>query len=339
MPSPSPLPTIILISGAWHSPSHFHSLLTTLISHAYKTIPIWLPSMHYSWLNPPLDPAKVDLLDDIAAIRAAVVQELTHSPTTDVVLLAHSYGSVPASSAVENLDKCSREAEGHKNGIRALLIMTGLIIPSGITAMEWAGNQIPPTVHLSSIPDPNDSIKEIQISQPVADPGPIALFYHDIPDQEDAKRYASLCTPQIWAVNTTVIPFSGWKLPHLEVHYLVCEDDRALPAGFQRGMIENANRERGVVVERGKSGEEVGSLLGRFPKDSLVDIGNDENSTARKGENEAVNPRKEEGGVKASGGSSSAEIRVTSIESGHSPFISNVQKTADWVRRACGEEF
>lgn len=33
------------------------------------------------------------------------------------------------------------------------------------------------------------------------------------------------------------------------------------------------------------------------------------------------------------------EVIVTSIQSGHSPFLSGVVETADWVRRCAGEEF
>jgi hypothetical protein len=301
--------------------------------------------MHYSRLNPPLNPAQIDLLDDVRAVQNAILEELSQNPEVDVVVLSHSSGTVVASAAVESLDKATRVREGHRNGVAAFLIMTGIIVPPGNSTLEWAGGEVPPTVELTSIADPLDVARRIEVTKPIADPGAVALFYHDMTDAEEAKRYAGLCTHQIMTVNTTKVPFAGWKVPDLKVYYLVCEEDRALPAAFQRVMIENANRDRAAETgsKEGGSHAEVGNSLEKFQKDSLaavevsktiidgVKAGNKSAALAGSGDG------KDEADIEQ--GHDALKIHVTSIKSGHSPFLSRVEETAQWVRRCSGEVF
>ncbi|OAP61581.1 hypothetical protein AYL99_03784 [Fonsecaea erecta] len=295
----TPKPTIILVHGAWHSPEHFQPLEKALHSNGYRTVSPWLPSMHYARLNvPPV--SSID--DDVSAVRQTILSELDTRPDTDVVLLAHSYGTAPAGSATEGLDKSSRTQTGHhSNGVTALLIISGLLAPAGISLLDWGGGQVPPTMVLSSMPSPVDPTKEIKLCSPVPDPGPVALFYHDLAERDApaAQRYASLCTPQVWVAHRTPLPFTpwtpaAWLQSGLEVFYLVCEDDKALPAPFQRLMIQAVDKE--VAAAR----EDAGTAAG----------------------NEAPERK----------------IRVTSINSGHCPFLSLVEETVLWVRRCCGEE-
>lgn len=282
-------PIIVLVHGNWHSPEHFELLNSNLSQHGYKINSIWLPSIHYSRLDPPLHPAAVDLPDDISAVRETVLSELASHPDTDVIVLCHSYGTVPASAALENLDKASRVAQGFSNGVNGLLIIAGILPPAGKSMLEFAGTDDLPTVTRTSIPDPSDSTKSIQVTLPRTHPDPVPLFYHDVADPEEAKRYASLCSHQVWSVNQTRIPFTAWAVPGMNVFYLLAEEDRALPPMFQRLMIDDANKQRA------------------------------EASAALNGQN-------------------AQEIQVTSIQSSHSPFLSRVEETAQWVRRCGGEE-
>ena len=346
----SPKPIIVLVHGAWHSPEHYAKLTENLQSHGYKTNSVWLPTMHYSRMNPPLEPAKVGLQDDIRAVRSAILDELSTNAEADVAVLSHSSGGTPASAAVENLDKVTRAKLGFKNGVSSLLVMTGLLIPSGISSLECGGGQVPPTASLSTMPDPQDSNKEIQISRPVPDPGPIALFYHDLPNQDEAKRYAELCTHQIWAMSTTVIPFAGWKVPGLKVFYLVCEEDRVLPPGFQRIMIENANQERATAANEaldgsakngveGSSAGHGGDPLEKYQKDSLAGIESSKAILENVRTGTAVATAGDDGEAATGAeqdherGAITSKIHVTSIKSGHNPFLSHLEETAQWVRR------
>lgn len=229
-------PTIVGVHGAWHSAAHFQPLKENLAQHGYKFIAVLLPSMHYKELNcaPPSD-----IKEDVAAIQTAVVNELEASPETDIVVLTHSYSGMPGSAAVENLDKESRQAAGFSNGISALLVISGLLVDQGISGFDWANKTIPPTIVLSHIPSPvADSSEEIEISVPNPEPGPVEMFYHDVP-RKDAEYYASLLVPHVWSVYRTPVPFAGFKI--VPTHYLLTEDDKSLPAEWQRLIIQMAD--------------------------------------------------------------------------------------------------
>ena len=274
-------PTIVIIHGNWHSPEHFSPLVNDLSTHGYKTVSVTLPSIHYASLK---QPPPTGLTEDIDAIRNTALSELTSHPTVDVVLLTHSYSSVPGSAAIQSLDIPSRRADRHSNGIAALLIIAGLFIPAGITLLGPSGGQVPPVMKLFTAKPAtaaNREAAEITFSGPAAEPGPVALFYHDLPVAE-AEHYASLLKPAVWAPHLDTVPFTGYVV--VPVFYLMCEDDRALPAAFQRELIAAANKEIAKVAR----------------------------------------PQ--------------AQINVSSINSGHSPYLSRVAETAAWVRRCVGEE-
>lgn len=272
-------PTVVGVHGAWHSAAHFQPLKANLARHGYKFVAVLLPSMHYAELNcaPPSD-----IKEDVAAIQTAVVNELKADPGTDVVVLTHSYSGMPGSAAVENLDKKSRKVAGFSNGISALLVISGLLIDQGISGFDWANKIIPPTIILSHIPSPvKGRGKEIEISVPNPEPGPVELFYHDVVPRADAEYYASLLVPHVWSVYRTPVPFAGFKV--VPTHYLLTEDDRSLPAGWQRLIVQMAD--------------------------------------------EATLQADPQGG----------KIVVTSIPTGHSPFLSQVDETARWIRKCVGE--
>ncbi|OAL38176.1 hypothetical protein AYO20_02628 [Fonsecaea nubica] len=342
-------PTIILVHGAWHSPEHFRPLEQALNSpppsssssgganggaNGYRTISPWLPSMHYTHLGLP---PPSNIADDIAAIRQAIISELTSHPTTNVVVLSHSYGTVPATAALEGLDIAARARAGYGNGVTAHMVISGLLAPAGTSLLDWGGGKVPPTMVLSTVPVPLSSSgdetggvekgdREVKVCTPVKEPGPVALFYHDLAERDAraAEHYASLCVPQVWAVQETVVPFAPWSPPGAEIrsktespsnidpqtqsqsgpisdsdmgtgigtgmdiYYLVCENDRALPAAIQRVMIDAADK--GIAMHHHRHHHHHLPLS------------------------------------KAQG----AKIHVTAIDSGHCPFLSRVDETARW---------
>lgn len=194
--------------------------------------------MHYAELN---RPPPGDIKEDVDAIKATVLTELEAHPETDVVVLTHSYSGMPGSAAIETLDKESRKAAGFKNGISALLVISGLLVTEGISGFDWAGKIVPPTIVLSYIPSPVDGKTEIEISVPNPEPGPVKLFYHDVP-QKEAEHYASLLIPQAWIVYRTPVPFAGFKI--VPTYFLVTEDDKAISAEWQRLIINMADEAR-----------------------------------------------------------------------------------------------
>ncbi|KIV86206.1 hypothetical protein PV11_01834 [Exophiala sideris] len=265
------LPTIVIVHGAWHSPEHYQVLASRLRSQGYKTVTPGLPTVHYASQGTP--PPR-SLSEDINAIRKAIQAGLDTDPTTDVILLAHSYGSLPASPAIQDLDKSTRLKSGHSNGIVAFLVIAGPLIPEGTSGWIWWGSQYPPILKMSKLKDEDGSETEIETSTPASPPGPLALLYHDLPTDE-AEKYVAMLKPHVFNGHYDQITFAGYLA--VPTYYLICEEDQALPKQFQQMIVDSADKD---IAETGQRA-----------------------------------------------------VVVTRIGSGHSPFLSRVEETGDWVKR------
>ena len=200
-------------------------LTTYLESHDYKVLTPSLPSMHAE------DITKITLSEDIATIRSYILKALE---VNNVVVLAHSYGTLPSSGALEDLDTASRTAAGHNTSVTRFFIIAGLLIPSGVSVFDHFGRQTAPPQDVRG-----------PLLYPRDPPGPGYLFYHDVPFDE-AKQCCETLKPQAWAVNTTELPYAG----HLVVptRYMICGKDNALPPFIQQMMVDKA---REGLMEKG----------------------------------------------------------------------------------------
>lgn len=213
-------PTVVLVHGAWHSPEHMSKLTTYLESNGYKVLAPRLPSMHAE------DLTKVTLTEDITAIRSDILKALK---TSNVVVMAHSYGALPSSGALEGLDTASRTSSGHNNSVTSFLIIAGLLVPPGFSVLGYFGGK----------PAPPQDVRG-PLLYPRDPPGPGYLLYHDVPFDE-AKQCCETLKPQAWAVNSTVLPHAG----HLVVptRYMICIKDNILPSFVQQSFVDKAREE------------------------------------------------------------------------------------------------
>ena len=117
-------PTIVLVPGAWHKPSHYQPLLDWLESHGYPTASKQLPSVGAT------EPENKDVACDTAFVRDEVlVPQLEQGK--DVVLLMHSYGGCPGGAAATGLSKTERLANGQKGGVIGLVYMCAFVAGEG----------------------------------------------------------------------------------------------------------------------------------------------------------------------------------------------------------------
>ena len=218
-------PTVVLVHGAWHSPAHFKPLIEVLESHNYKTAAVSCPSS-----SPSATATPATFEDDCEAVRSVVLRELD---TANVLVVAHSYGGVPASNALQGLSPSSRAASDHTTSVAGIAYICAAALPTGITFLQAIGGQ-PLQIHDLSA---NDGFAR------VGEPGPEFYFYNDLPDDE-AKHWASLLGLHSWKTATDgVVEFEA----HAEIppHYLYCTQDHALELAAQRMMVEQAEARTG----------------------------------------------------------------------------------------------
>jgi hypothetical protein len=126
-------PQIVLLPGAWHTPSCMAALISKLESLGYGVHTSRLPSVGNP--NPPQD-----LSEDIAVVRSLVEQAIDKD--NDVVVFPHSWAGIVTGSALVGLGKKEREAEGKKGGVVRTGYMASFILPKGVSLMDAAGGEI-----------------------------------------------------------------------------------------------------------------------------------------------------------------------------------------------------
>lgn len=123
--------TIIFIPGAWHTTKCYDTIIDKLHASGYegKLVRCELPSVGAE----PGSPPTWSMVPDIKAIEAAVEREVEHG--TPVLLVAHSYGSVPTACAIKKF--------AH-TGMVKFCIVAGFMLEVAESMISWCGGVPPP---------------------------------------------------------------------------------------------------------------------------------------------------------------------------------------------------
>jgi len=143
--------------------------------------------------------------DDTHAVLGEL--ELIDGP---VVVVAHSYGGVPVSQAAAEAGNVSR-----------IVYLAAFQLDVNESLLGFAGVPVPP---------------EPREFEPVPD-DPISMFYGDVPRPE-AEGAAKRLVPQSTKSFRDVLTNAAWHT--VPSTYIICEDDRALPAQAQQVLAERS---------------------------------------------------------------------------------------------------
>jgi len=171
-------PTIVLVAGSWHRAETWDKVDSFLEKEGHKCIPIGLQSSSSN--------ASASILDDITAVRDAIVAETTQG--RDVVVVVHSFGGVVGESAIKGLTRprkgsASVGKSGHVIGL--VMIATGFIL-TGMAFLDGSAGKPPPFWEITS----DGFAKLLGDEEDLRD-----LFYHDLP-VEEGKEWVSKLTQQ-----------------------------------------------------------------------------------------------------------------------------------------------
>ncbi|GAP93052.1 putative pyrethroid hydrolase [Rosellinia necatrix] len=134
--SPTDLPTILLVPGAFGKPEAFDPILPYLEKAGFVTRAGPYPSFN------PADPYATTYENDTIFLHDNVLLPLLEQ-RKDVIVLAHSYGGVVAAGAVKDLDKQARRAEGHVTGVIGLIYIAGNIMLKDESLLGASGGHPP----------------------------------------------------------------------------------------------------------------------------------------------------------------------------------------------------
>ncbi|KAK5942610.1 hypothetical protein PMZ80_005175 [Knufia obscura] len=132
----TPTTTIIFVPDAWHGPECFDKVASTLRTQDYKTDYVHLPSV-----DPQPTPLK-SFDPDVETFRTHI--QSAADAAQQIILVMHSYGSIPTCQAVQNLEYTTRQAQNLPGGVTHLFFMAAFIIPAGKILIEaFGGNDLP----------------------------------------------------------------------------------------------------------------------------------------------------------------------------------------------------
>lgn len=217
--------TVLFVPGAWHSPDCFDAIVQSLEADNYATCKINLPSV-----DPPTH--YLDFAADVTHIRAHI--EAAADAGQKVVVVVHSYGSLPSNEAIKGLDITSRQEKGLKGGVAHLFFCCSFIIPEGQSLISAFGGNDLPWFMVS------DDRLEVHPATPDK------VFYNDCDDAQIKDAVAAL-GPHSYQTFHSPCTYAAWK--DIPSTYLYCLRDAAIPLAVQKMMVEETAKGYGMRTE------------------------------------------------------------------------------------------
>lgn len=233
-------PDFIIVPGAWHSPEAFKPTSVLLEKAGYTLHGVPLASFGAS---PPLQ----NFDPDVKVIRDTVNKVL--SSGKDVVIVYHSYGSVPGSEALVDYLK-DLESKTKKRGwgnVQRLVFCCAFVLPEGGSLMAALQSKdlpwfiknvclLPVLIHPKNFPWL--TIRGEKGDEVMPDT-PEKIFYNDL-SAEEAEPYISALKPHSYKTFLSQQSVAPWKV--IPSTYIVCENDQAIPLPAQEGMLGMAHQ-------------------------------------------------------------------------------------------------
>ncbi|KAJ5202204.1 hypothetical protein N7449_004283 [Penicillium cf. viridicatum] len=198
-------PIFIFSLGGWTDPVAFDAVRSRLRA-------LGFPSECPAHPSVGAEPPSNTLEDDVASLRRVLIAAADEGE--DIVVVAHSYGGVVASSAVEGLVKSVREKGGKRGGVVNVVYVAAFALDKGQSLLGLLGGNYLPWM-------------KVEGDRVYADG---ANLWQDLSLKEQEKWSAR-------ASHTSTLAFSGentyepWH--DTSCAYIVCEQDLALPPPFQ----------------------------------------------------------------------------------------------------------
>jgi pimeloyl-ACP methyl ester carboxylesterase len=128
-------PTFVFSLGAWVVPAVFDATRSRLEALGFPSECPAHPSIG-------AEPPSKTLADDTASLRDVLTKLADEG--RDLIVVAHSYGGVVASSSVEGLNKAARTAEGKAGGVVKMVYLAAFALDKGQSLLGMlGGNYLP----------------------------------------------------------------------------------------------------------------------------------------------------------------------------------------------------
>lgn len=198
-------PTVVLVHGAWHAPWHWHAVRSGLAGRGIQVDVVDLPSCRAE---------RGDLHDDAAAIRSVLARY------TDTLLVAHSYGGIPAT-----------EAAADQPGVRRLVYLSAYMADERESLGGFEPPADEPNIHPATDLELVDEKTIVMRPDRARD-----VLFHDCPDPDSAIDHLRGMNPAVLAQTPSSV---AWRT--IDSTYVVTTDDRATAVSVQRRLSRRAD--------------------------------------------------------------------------------------------------
>ena len=256
-------PTVVIVPGACQPPAMYQPFANALQKHNIASAVVANPSC-----GAPKGKVPRDFSEDVTAIQKVVTGLLEEG--TNVLVVTHSYGGIPASAALKGLGKTERQKAGKEAGVIGIVFVASYALREGETVprahdletMRKTGG-FDEEVTYSALQDAQSHFTKLSAdvaikagTLSISPPFAVEGLFHDIPSSNGEHWASFLQTHSVgalWSKQT----YAVWK--DIPSTYVLCELDRIIPATEQETMIQRAKEIQPKafgVVERLDCGHE-----------------------------------------------------------------------------------
>jgi pimeloyl-ACP methyl ester carboxylesterase len=227
-----PLPTIVLVHGAWHRSANYQTFIDALKKVGFPVYCPQLPSCNNT------SPPPASLAEDVAAVRAVIQERIAAGE--HVIPVMHSYGGLVGTDAVTDADIYStRKASGQAGGVIHLLYLCAYMLEPGTSVFDIAKAA-------GFFPYWDQYVKNFDDGTcfPI---DPAAMFFGGEGSQEDVKAALTHLVRSPLSAFDTRSNGDCWK--KAPVTYVKTLRDGGVPLQYQDIMLERVEK-AGVAVEK-----------------------------------------------------------------------------------------
>lgn len=220
-------PTIVFVTGAWHSPELYKPLTSALESAGYTVKAPHLPSVGGE---------QDSFKEDVNVVREAIEASVTAGQ--DVVIVMHSYGGVVGSEAAEGFSRLDKPSGDRERGsVVHLVYVTAFALAEKKSLSSALGGK------------PLDWYEEFEGKQWKLKDSATKVLFNDV-EQEKIDEVLPQLQNHAKGTFDSKVTYAAWK--HIQSTYVLCELDQAIPAEVQENMAtQHGNK---ITIEKLEAG-------------------------------------------------------------------------------------